>query len=1027
MRKALTFREFIVLGLFFSIIIFGMVYLLTIEEEKVDPIFYHEYQGDIYDPDLIRIGLLTDKDASDVNLAWSETISFLESEIINHQFIIVPLLYDDVKAKMVNEEIDFVVVDPSMFVDLAVNYSISSIATMKNYYAENETTSLGSVIFTSSTNNEVTSITDVKNKNLVAANDFSFEGILAAKKEFLDNGIDIDKDLNSLSYVGTYSKVVSDVVNGLYDVGIVRTGIIEEMVKNGTLTLDEISVLNLSNSDFPLALSTQLYPEWSIAKTPHISKDLGYEVAIALLKLEKTDQAAIDLDIAGWTISSNYQDVHTMIKLIGEAPYENYGSISLHNAIYYNRIFLIIILSSLFIIVSITLWLFRTRSELVQITKVSRQMEKIANEANEAKGGFLANMSHEIRTPMSAIIGLSSLLERTGLTIRQHEYNSRLKSSAINLLGIIEDILDYSKIDAKQMKLEKIEFDLYDILYHLSNMIAFKAREKDVDYLFKIQPGLPKRFIGDPLRIGQILINIVNNALKFTNEGQVLLSISSINKNGNSLLLFEVKDTGIGMTNKEINNVINPFIQADSSFTRRYGGTGLGLTITSQIIELMGGKLEITSEKGVGSTFVFELPLDYVKNDTQSFVLPAELRNLKVMIVDDNLSSLEIFEEICDEMMVVSKVVSDPFDAIKVLEDGLFNPDILIVDVNFEGLSGIELIESLEQKDLLENTQSILLVSAWVKEEIIEEATKLGVTRFLDKPVYPSSFYDTIVSLYNTNETKQHSNIVSKKKVNLVKPGTSIILAEDNKINQKIVNELLSNEGFHVTIANNGQEVIDILNLDEFDYKVILMDIQMPVLNGRDATGLIRQMEFKYKDIPIVAMTAHALAVERDKSLSVGMNAFLTKPLEISKLLDVLSKYVDIISVPIDIKNAEGLGLPFLDAKSGLTNVNNNKELYIEMLYQFLNDYRGYDLTLKDIFNKDNVEDIIVEIHRIKGLSSTLGAIEVYTKSLDVELELRKGKHDYSKFSVFIDSLKKLETDLENYFKVNTYTKKKTK
>ncbi len=1025
MRERLSFKEILIYGFLISFFVFGIVYLVSLKEETTGAEYIHEYQTDFTDPDEIKIGVLVNQGVNDVYNRWNETAEYLNNKIPEHTFIIVPLSFEEVSQKVTDKEVDFVLINSSLYIDIAVNTGASSILTMNNLNLDTNVTSFGGVIFTRYDNTDIDSFSDIIDKDFAAVNENSFGGWQMALKEFLDHDIDPSSDFNSITYLGTQNNVVLQVINGSYDAGTVRTGIIEEMIEDGLINSNDIKVITDVVPDFPLRISTQLYPEWPFVKTVHISDTLASEVAIALMEMNETDQAAIDSGIAGWTIPQNYQDIHTTLKIINAAPYKDYGEVSFHNSLYYNRVFLIIIAWALFVIISIVLWLMHTRDKMVNLTNRSQEMEKVAVEANEAKGEFLANMSHEIRTPMSAIIGLSTLLDSTELSTRQSDYNHKLKSSAVNLLGIIENILDYSKIDAKKMKVEYIEFDLNDVLYNLSNVVTLKATEKDIEFLFRIPADLPKKYIGDQLRIGQILINIVTNAIKFTEKGQVVLQIERIINEGKSYLLFAIKDSGIGMSAEQIDEILNPFTQADSSFTRRYGGTGLGLTITNQLIKLMGGDLHVSSVEGVGSTFSFSLPLRPIDDDKEPFVLPKKLLNLNVMIVDDNQTSLNILDEICTSLGFITKVALSPLEAIKILENKEFVPDIMVLDYMMPELNGIELAKKLKEMKLLQKTEAILMVSAFGKESVINDAMEAGIAEFLDKPINPSFFYNTILGLFDKTKFKKSSRHTTRNRVNLVKPGTSIILAEDNKINQQIVYELLVREGFEVTIANDGVEVIELLEADEFDYKLILMDIQMPNLNGRDATIKIRATKNKYQKIPIVAMTAHALKEERQKSLRAGMNDFLTKPLEITKLFNAISRHIDIVTVEIDNKKASTINLDFLDTKEGLKNLSNDEAFYLEILYNFLTDYNGYDKVLENLFKEEDENDIIIEAHTIKGLAATIGAKELQKSAEDFENKLRDGNFEYSSFSKFIKSLQELNINLNSYFNDNPFKRTK--
>ena len=1022
MNKPLTFREIVIYGFVISVFVFAFVFLLTIQEEAQQVEFYHEYRTEFVTPEIVVIGVLTE-DETDFDAAWNETELYLNTVIPDHSFDVIPLSYDEIDTKVENEDVDFVFVNSSIYVDLVVNHGVRRIATVERLNVGTPLTSYGSVIFTDASNTSINTYEDIVGKTFVAVDEKSFGGYQMAIKELNDYEIDPEVDFLNLVFKETQENVVLDVLDGVGKVGTVRTGVIEQMILDGTITLDDIKVLQDDDeTSFPLLLSTQLYPEWPMAKGPHIADELGVLVSNALLAMNETDQAAIDANISGWTVAENYQDVHTTLKLLKAEPYENYGGVSFHNSIYYNRIFLLIITVALFGIISIAFWLIHTRSVLIDMTKRSQDMEKIALEANDAKGEFLANMSHEIRTPMSAIIGLSTLLESTDLSTRQRDYNHKLKSSAVNLLGIIENILDYSKIDAKKMRVEQIQFDLNDVLYNLSNVVSLKATEKGIEFLFDIPLDLPKKYIGDPLRLGQVLVNIVTNAIKFTKKGQVVLQIRSKIIKGLQHTEFNIIDSGIGMTQEQVDKILHPFTQADSSFTRRYGGTGLGLTITNQLIDLMGGELSITSEQGKGSVFSFALPLEVVDEMTKQYAIPKQLLGLKIMIVDDNPTSLKIMEHICNALKFETFATPSPKEAVEFLRKKTFVPDVIILDYVMPGMNGVELVETLRKKKLIKDTQSILMVSAFGKEDVIHEAEDAGVNEFLDKPINPSLFYDMILSLYDEEEYVPRERSTTDGKVNLVKPGTNVILAEDNKINQQIVGELLTREGFEVTIANNGLEVLEVLEEDKYDYKLILMDIQMPLMNGREATKLIRETKTKYQNIPIVAMTAHALEAERQKCFEVGMNDFLTKPIEIEKMFKALSKYIDIVSVSVtDEDSSVSLDVDFLDTVKGLKNVQGDEGLYLEILYTFLVDYKDHDTTLDHIFNMDEKDDLLLEVHTIKGLAATIGSDDLFKYSEMFEAKLKDDIYDHDSFGLFLESLRKLTSSLDKYFKKNPF------
>lgn len=1020
MKKALTLREIISYGFLISVFVFSIVFLITIEEESTQVEFTHQYQSEFEDPSIVKIGVLIGQTEQLTQSNWNATAEHLTATIDNHSFVIVPLTYDEFNESVANDEVDFVIVNSSLYVELEVNTGVSRIATLNNKTIDFEATSYGAVLFTK-TESSITTFKDIFSKTLGAVNLHSFGGYQMAMIELLNN--DIRKTDIDIKYASTHEDVVLGVLDGTYDLGTVKTGIIEEMINDGLLALDDIKIINRQYDEFELIHSTQLYPEWPLAKTDHISEDLAAEVASALIAIEPTSDAALNADIAGWSVPQNYQDVHMVLQLLKASPYENYGETTLVNTIVYNRLLLIILDILIFSGIAFIFWLVNVRRSMVNLTKHAQNMEKVANEANEAKGEFLANMSHEIRTPMTSIIGLSELLDSTELSARQKEYNQRLKSSSINLLGIIENILDYSKIDAKKMRMEEIDFELNDVLYNLSNVVTLQAADKNIEFLFDINDNVAKTFKGDPLRIGQVLVNIVSNAIKFTEKGQVVLKIDYQRNKSKDFLHFSVIDSGIGMTKEEIDNIVHPFTQADSSFTRKYGGTGLGLTITHQLVDLMGGELLIESEKGKGSTFSFSLPLPVVEKKPER-TIPKQLENLSILVIDDNKTSLLILNDICESFGFDVKTASTSKEAIKLLQDKSYNPNLIVIDYIMPDTNGIELTKLLKKKKLVEDLHPILMISAFGKENVVNEALEAGVIDFLDKPINPSYFYDTVLSIFAKEEFKPKKRKMTGSKVTLVKPGTPVILAEDNKINQAIVKELLTREGFEVTIANDGMEVLDILDKDEFDYQLILMDIQMPKLNGREATKIIRETENKNQNIPIVAMTAHALEEERQKCLEVGMNDFLTKPLEIEKLFNALSKYIDIVTVSVQDEEKASVKLDFLDSEEGLKNVGNDEGFFLEILYTFLTDYKDYQNTLENLYKVGEFDDIIIEAHTIKGLAATIGAKELFEHAKDFELKLRDKNTDHNSFTNFINSLRDLTNNLEAYFNANPFVKK---
>ena len=535
----------------------------------------------------------------------------------------------------------------------------------------------------------------------------------------------------------------------------------------------------------------------------------------------------------------------------------------------------------------------------IDIRKAAEQAFQAAQaeleKANEAKSAFLANMSHEIRTPMNAVLGLSHLALKTDPSPRQRDYLIKIRSSGQHLLGIINEILDFSKIEAGKLAVENIEFDLDKVLENVSNLISEKASDKGLELIFDIEPPVVStRLRGDPLRLGQILINFCNNAVKFTEQGEVVIRAHVLEAIGDSQVVkFSVSDTGIGMTEAQIERLFQAFEQADTSTTRKYGGTGLGLAISKRLAELMGGDVGVTSELGKGSTFWFTARLGKGAVATRPNLLRSDLRGRRVLIIDDNSSARTVLSTMLRNMAFVADEAASGEEGIEMVRQAVKRSEpyeIVFVDWQMPRLDGIETSKRILALPDLSIPPHLVMVTAYGREDVLKQAEESGLENVLVKPVTSSTLFDTIVALLRAHqEAPDHVQSAPSFEIARTR-GTRVLLVEDNEINQEVAIGLLEDAAIKVDLAENGE--IAVRMAQENDYDAVLMDMQMPVMDGIAATRAIRS-DPRFKNLPIIAMTANAMAADREKCLDAGMNDHIGKPIDPDQLFSVLLRWAE--------------------------------------------------------------------------------------------------------------------------------------
>ncbi len=631
-----------------------------------------------------------------------------------------------------------------------------------------------------------------------------------------------------------------------------------------------------------------------------------------------------------------------------------------------------------------TVWMFEDVTKEREAAEAMQRSKELAEETTRMKSSFLANMSHEIRTPMNAIIGMSHLVLKTDLTPRQRDYVKKIQDSGQHLLGIVNDVLDFSKVEAGKLTVEQTEFALEEVLDTVANLIVGKASAKGLEVVFDVDPAVPSLLIGDPLRLGQVLINYTNNAIKFTEEGEVDIRVSVRENGGENLLLhFAVQDTGIGLTEEQMGRLFQSFSQADISTTRRFGGTGLGLAISKKLVELMGGDVGVRSEHGKGSTFWFTVRVGRAVQATRTLLPSPDLRGRRVLVVDDNDSARGVIRDLLTAMTFVVSDRSSGQAAVEAVSmAAAAEPyEIVFLDWLMPGMDGIETARQILSLGLSPSPH-LVIITADSSEQLLGRATAAGIRDILLKPVNASLLFDSAIRLIGGGQGESLGQLTSPA---LADPrlsaieGARVLLVEDNELNQEVASELLASAGLVVDLAEDGAVAVN--KVREGAYDIVLMDMHMPIMDGATATLAIRKLA-EHSDLPIVAMTANAMPSDRQKCLAAGMVDFVAKPIEPDELWEALLRWVKPKhpaqrppgSTESDPQFEAARHVRGLDTVNGLRRVLGKKDLYLSMLRKFAAGQQHVAAEIAAALDAGDWGTAERLTHTLKGLAGNIGA-----------------------------------------------------